>query len=141
MNNKQILDNAPEGATHWDRLQYYRIRFADSLNIAWDVFNQVTGKWFDAGDRLTDVYKIRALSDIRTIIEQQERINELLSKLKILLALHDEEVFISDPWEEAFEEVEKLLPQVTTSNVTNESHTTESPKGREKDNEWIYRWC
>lgn len=76
MNNKQILQDAPKGATHWDKLQYYRIRFNDSsLNVAWDVFNQGSGKWNSVGDMyLTDVYKIRSLADIRELESLREQL-------------------------------------------------------------------
>jgi len=67
MTDAEIIKNAPEGATHWDKLQYYRIRFNDSsLNVAWDVFNQVSKSWNTVGDM--DVYKIRSLADIRRIV-------------------------------------------------------------------------
>lgn len=76
---KQILNDAPEGATHWDKLQYYRIRYADSsLKVAWGVFNQVSGDFNSVGDTyLTDVYKIQSLSDLRQILalhEQKEKL-------------------------------------------------------------------
>jgi len=75
---QKIIDNAPSGATHWDKLQYFRIRFNDSsLKIAWDVFNQGSGKWNSVGDMyLTDVYKIRSLSDIKRIIELEKKLVE-----------------------------------------------------------------
>ena len=81
---KKILDNAPEGATHWDKLQYYRIRYADSsLKVVWDVFNQGSGDFNSVGDTyLTDVYKIQSLSDLRQILALHEENERLKSALK-----------------------------------------------------------
>ena len=79
MTDQEILDNAPDGATHFDKIQYYRIGYSEpSLHIRYDVFNQGSGNWDGVGDMyLTDTYKIRSLADIRTIVEQAERIAEL----------------------------------------------------------------
>lgn len=71
---KQILDNAPEGATHVDTENGYLQfdEFGDSHNV-------------DGQRYLVDVFDLpntRKLSDIKTIVEQQEEINRLNTELK-----------------------------------------------------------
>lgn len=85
---KKILDNAPEGATHWDKLQYYRIRYADSsLKVVWDVFNQGSGDFNSVGDTyLTDVYKIQSLSDLRQILALHEENEKLRLALQSVIS-------------------------------------------------------
>ena len=83
---KQILDNAPEGATHFDSIVYYKARFNDSsLNAGWDVFSTGNGKWESVGDcYLTDVYKIKDLSGLHTqlaLIEENEKLKANAEKL------------------------------------------------------------
>jgi hypothetical protein len=66
MNNQEILDNAPEGATHWDGAKYYRYHKDD-----WFSFHGF--EWIDANtDDLYTACSIRSLEDIKRIAEFEE---------------------------------------------------------------------
>jgi hypothetical protein len=66
VNNQEILDNAPEGATHWDGAQYYRYHKDD-----WFSFHRF--EWIDANeDELHTACSIRLLADIKHIVELEE---------------------------------------------------------------------
>ena len=84
---KEILQNAPEGATHVvicevDGLLYLK----GSQYIVWNAF--VNSEWIVHDVDFKDMGLIHALSDLRTIVEQAEQmkkvrvdtINEVLSK-------------------------------------------------------------
>jgi hypothetical protein len=70
MNNQEILDNAPEGATHWDGSQYYRYHKDN-----WFSFHGF--EWIDANeDELYTACSIRSLSDIKRIVELEKRLSK-----------------------------------------------------------------
>jgi hypothetical protein len=70
MNNQEILDNAPEGATLWDGAQYYRYHKDD-----WFSFHGF--EWIDANtDDLYTACSIRSLSDIKRIVELEKRLSK-----------------------------------------------------------------
>ena len=71
MNNKYILDNAPEEATHWDFNEYMRWdHIAD-----WQFYNEDTKEWVDPCEVENN---IRALADIKRIEELEKALEELL---------------------------------------------------------------
>lgn len=73
---KQILDNAPEGATHYGTESSY-YRHDGVMDLDW----WVNGGW--QNERVLGDYEVtRSLSDIKTIVEQQEEINRLNTELK-----------------------------------------------------------
>jgi hypothetical protein len=66
VNNQKILDNAPEGATHWDGSQYYRYHKDN-----WFSFHGF--EWIDANeDELYTACSIRSLADIKHIVELEQ---------------------------------------------------------------------
>jgi hypothetical protein len=73
VNNQEVLDNAPEGATHWDGAQYYRYHKDD-----WFSFHGF--EWIDANtDDLYTACSIRSLADINRIAELEEELLEIRS--------------------------------------------------------------
>ena len=71
MNNQEILDNAPEGATHvelltdYRKIYYYRRKYKDFCNkFMYDVYQQ--GTWYICSDISGE---FRSLADIKRIIE------------------------------------------------------------------------
>lgn len=69
MNNQEILDNAPEGATHIDFNNHY-----------WH--NSSAGYWLICGDGSRDCENmignhIRKISDIQALVDKNKRIAEL----------------------------------------------------------------
>jgi len=74
MNDRQILDNAPEGATHIEILAptnvYYLKKYKNGMG--YDIF--LSNKWVIS---MSVISYARSLSDIKTIVEQQKRIEQL----------------------------------------------------------------
>ena len=76
MTEQEILDNAPEGATHIDiDLTYWDIRACNDNPIVWD-----DGKWFTTDDIPTAFAMLRSLADIQRIAELENVLveNQLL---------------------------------------------------------------
>jgi hypothetical protein len=74
VNNQEILDNAPDGATHVDsESDYYKI----NENVTEVMLNSL---WFNAEDALMLPDDIRSLSDIKRIVEL-EKTEPLLQKV------------------------------------------------------------
>ena len=70
MNNQEILDNAPEGATHVDNFElYWMIQDRDSFN--WQ--GQVNG-WLSMS---SDTDEFRSLEDIKRIAELEEQLTQV----------------------------------------------------------------
>ena len=100
MKDQEIIDNAPEGATHVDiDLTYWDIRACNDNPIVWD-----DDKWFATDDIPTAFAMLRSLADIKRIVElegfnvglagescaQQKRIAELeKERIKLLSCLLD----------------------------------------------------
>ncbi len=81
---KQILADAPEGATHFDEEDggiFDWIKFDDdTCGGEWSKFTESGWKVIDR-EKIGDFYSIHALSDLRTIVAQAERIEDLERKL------------------------------------------------------------
>ena len=69
MNNQQILENAPEGATHYDG-DYFYICNEDARKSS-QIWNALTAySWDETGNlRLCDLIDMRSLADIARIAE------------------------------------------------------------------------
>ena len=85
MNNKEILDNAPDSATHWDYGGDY-VRY-NSSSDRWEFCDIDTGAWVPTRAIEGD---IRALADIK-------RIDELETALIILLEATSD-IYCNDPY-------------------------------------------
>mgnify|MGYP003634828082 CR=1 FL=1 len=84
MINKDILDNAPTGATHWDFNEYMRWDSSDD----WECYNENTKEWTHTCGLETT---IRALADIKRIEEleyKMKRVSNILFIVK-MNPLHD----------------------------------------------------
>jgi hypothetical protein len=68
MNNKEILDNAPEGATHWDCNEYMR----HTHDGNWDYWSKAAG-WNETKPE----EETRLLADIKRIVELEKERDEL----------------------------------------------------------------
>ena len=74
MNNQEILDNAPEGATHVDVIGQYWLRFNGYRNKRW---NKISMEWMPSPNcNLTS-----SLADIAKIAELEKEQATLLSCL------------------------------------------------------------
>tara|TARA_R110000822_G_C15096337_1_gene471323 strand:+ start:41 stop:343 length:303 start_codon:yes stop_codon:yes gene_type:complete len=71
MNNKEILNKAPEGATHWDFNEHMRWGHITD----WQFYNEDTKVWENTCDVESN---IRALADIKRIEELKKALEELL---------------------------------------------------------------
>jgi hypothetical protein len=74
VNNQEILDNAPDGATHveiltdYKKIYYYKRTYKDFCNkYMYDVYQQST--WYPSSDISGD---FRSLSDIKRIVELEK---------------------------------------------------------------------
>jgi hypothetical protein len=69
MNNQEILDNAPDGATHFDGSYYYIVN--EDAHKSSEIWNVVSPyKWHESGNlRLNDLIDMRSLVDIKRIAE------------------------------------------------------------------------
>lgn len=69
MNDKEILANAPEGATHYSNESecYYR-----TINNHWNEVSEKYSIWIKSPD-----FSIRSLADIQRIVELEEEIKRL----------------------------------------------------------------
>ena len=74
MINKNILDNVPDGATHWDYEGYY-VRY-NSSSDGWEFCDIDTGAWVPTRAIEDD---IRALADIKRIEELKNALENLIS--------------------------------------------------------------
>jgi hypothetical protein len=72
MNNQEIIDNAPEGATHIDGTDYLN---ADN-NSYW---NRKKSKWCSLCD-LSLQDDMRSLADIKRIVELEKALNKLIDR-------------------------------------------------------------
>lgn len=82
MRNQEILDNAPEGATHWDGAQYYRYHKDN-----WFSFHGF--EWIDANDdELYTACSLRSLADIRRIIELEKTLTRVQQEGGCRIGLH-----------------------------------------------------
>jgi hypothetical protein len=84
VSNQEILDNAPEGATHveiltdYKKIYYYKRTYKDFCNkYMYDVYQQST--WYPSNDISGD---FRSLVDIRRIVEL-ERIVECVAHIGV----------------------------------------------------------
>jgi hypothetical protein len=69
MNNQKILDNAPEGATHFDAEKDY-LKFACFLwGCSWMFYDDQDDDWF-----MTDSKSLRSLADIKRIAELEKEL-------------------------------------------------------------------
>lgn len=75
---KEIIDNAPEGATHCETLAssnvYYLKRFNQYGVYGYKLFSSDHKAWVDNG---CSTGKVRQLSDIKTMVKQYEIIEKL----------------------------------------------------------------
>ena len=72
MNNKEIIDNAPESATHWDGDGYVVI--SKNKN---NYFSHKRSKWATVYELVLEP-ETRSLADIRRIVELENHIQSLL---------------------------------------------------------------
>lgn len=73
--DEQILDDAPDGATHWDGAQYYRYHEYD-----WFSFHGF--EWIDANDdELYTACSFRSLDDIKRIVGLEKELTDIKKKL------------------------------------------------------------
>ena len=86
MTNQKILDNAPEGATHVDHLQFY-----------WMVQDRDAFNWQGAGWQLisSDAEDFRSLADIKRIVELEKLGSEMaiiIAELRSEIRVHEHQV-------------------------------------------------
>jgi len=93
MNEQQILDNAPEGATHYLVNQYNFTKGYFKLTENCDVL-AYAGK--EEGWRVINIdvslngnYEVRSISDIQTIVDQQKRITQLEKMIELGLGFEN----------------------------------------------------
>ena len=77
MTNQEILDNAPDGATHHAQGAHY-LSLNESGNwMRYDDNGFAGAKWFDANDfKFSYVKSFRSLADIKRIAELEKEQNE-----------------------------------------------------------------
>ena len=75
MNNKEILDNAPEGATYWDCYDSYYVRYNPD-SYFWEFHNKDTEAWVTTRAIEDD---IRSLADIKRIEKLENALENLIS--------------------------------------------------------------
>lgn len=76
MSNKEILQNAPEGATHFDGF-YFWVKFDSTRN--WHYLDRYN-RWSESAyhdDPKPKTETMRPISDIKALVEKDERIAEL----------------------------------------------------------------
>ena len=86
MINKNILDNTPDGATHWDFNEYMRW---DSSDEWWECYNESTKKWTHTWGVEGD---IRSLVDIKRIEELE---NALITLLEATSDLEEDDPYVA----------------------------------------------
>ena len=74
MNNQEILDNAPDGATHWDGDYFYICK--DNANKSSEIWSVLKfNEWAKTGDlKISDLIDMRSLSDIKRIAELEDKL-------------------------------------------------------------------
>jgi len=79
--NKVILANAPEVATHWDGSYYYIVNGgANKSSKIWNVISPI--KWHEGGNlRLNDLIDMRSLADIAEIVSLREQLAQAQKQL------------------------------------------------------------
>ena len=79
MNNQEILDNAPDGATHWDGDYFYICK--DNANKSSEIWSVLKfNEWAKTGDlKISDLIEMRSLSDIKRIAELEERLQNIVA--------------------------------------------------------------
>lgn len=90
MTDQEILDNAPEGATHVSPHKYSPSYFKESKE-GYDVF--INNKWDDEAE-LCAYCCIRSLADIRELVQlraEVEALKETLSKCERVIRVPDNE--------------------------------------------------
>ena len=73
MTNQEILDNAPEGATHYDQCGYYKFSIS-----GWEFYN-LGLTWIKTK---VPPIEIRSLADVERISELEEEVKTLERKVK-----------------------------------------------------------
>ena len=83
MDNQKILDNAPEGATHYSQGMHYLSLNSNNNWMRYDPSGFANAKWFEANDyKLSYSNKnFRSLADIKRIAELEKEQGELSDKL------------------------------------------------------------
>jgi len=93
MNDKEILNNAPEGATHWDFNEYIR----HEGNGKWSRWDNAIKKW----EHTTSEIGTRSLADIKRIEELE---NALINFINVTSDIYCNSIVqISSAKSEAFE--------------------------------------
>jgi hypothetical protein len=72
MNNQEIINNAPEGATHIDAEKDY---FKFSCQ-SWMYYDDQEDDWF-----MTDSKSLRSLADIKRIVELEALVEEIQDRI------------------------------------------------------------
>ena len=90
MNNKEILDNAPKGATHYSQGIHYLALNSSNNWMRYDPNGFDNAKWFEAND-----YKLsycnnnmRSLADIKRIVDLERVGNEYRTLVADLRSLY-----------------------------------------------------
>ena len=81
MTNQEILDNTPDGATHYvlDNGTSYSFKISGFQTAIW------SGEWIhyaDSKKSLPDLDNIRSLADIKRIVELEEQLLNKASEVK-----------------------------------------------------------
>jgi hypothetical protein len=93
MNNQEILDNAPEGATHVDSDSFYKAEDNGEGRLFWEMWNKDNKEWWWCDDSfVSDFNIIRSLSDIKRIVELEYRVAELVIRRGVQKQDFDERI-------------------------------------------------
>ena len=86
MNEQEILDNAPEGATHYLVNQYDftegYFKLTEDCDVLVDAGEEEGWRVVSIDVTLNGNYEVRSVVDVKTIVEQQKRIDDLHSELE-----------------------------------------------------------
>jgi hypothetical protein len=75
MNNQDVLDNAPEGATHWDGAEYLNT----NTNSYW---RRTRSKWVGLDELILEP-DTRSLVDIKRIAELEVKQRDIVRDIKV----------------------------------------------------------
>ena len=72
--DKVTLEDAPDGATHWDGSYYYIVN--ENSHKSSEIWNVISPyKWHESGNlRLNDLIDMRSLDDIRELVSLREQL-------------------------------------------------------------------
>ncbi len=98
MNNQEILDNAPERATHVDNDIFYKAEDNGEGRLFWEMWNKDNKEWWWCDDSfVSDFNIIRSLADIKRIAElEEEKLNMQIFITSVMESVGRISVFVEN---------------------------------------------